>query len=148
MRQNRHIAAHATHEPTSRPRLLEPDDRRASSRFAVVHEQAWIGWWDDAVWHELPARLLNLSAGGLMLVSLGAPSTSEKAWICLDGAHRTEWIEGVVLAQRFLPSGERELRLRFSEVCPYAFFDLAIYGDHTPPAGADDNDDSHPRAWW
>ncbi len=125
---SRRLMGHATHQPACRPRLLEPHERRLHERRDVVHNQAWIGWRSVSIWHEVPALLLNLSAGGLLLVSRGAPLNREKIWTCLDGKHRTDWVQGVVAAQRTLPSGDRELRVKFVELCPYAFYDIAIYG--------------------
>ncbi len=125
---SRRLTGHATHEPAYRPRLLEPVERRLHERRDVVPNQAWIGWRHHSIWHEVPASLLNLSAGGLLLVSRGSPLNGDIIWTCLDGTHRTDWVEGVVAAQQSLPSGEREVRVKFVEICPYAFYDLAIYG--------------------
>lgn len=103
-------------------------NRRQWERSTVTEDQAWIGWWEERLYRKSPAALLDISQGGVRLASEFAPPCRSTAWVCLSGQRKTEWVEGTVLEVRRHPTGTFEVRLAFREICPYAFFEVAVYG--------------------
>jgi hypothetical protein len=102
-------------------------DRRQTERFAATEDQAWIGWWEGRLFRKSPATLIDISQGGAKLVADVAPPRRATVWVCLDGPHRSEWIEGITVEVTKFDNSSASIRLAFREVCPYSFFEVAIY---------------------
>jgi hypothetical protein len=103
-------------------------DRRKSERFAASEDQAWVGWWEGRLFRKSPATLHDVSQGGAKLVADVAPPRRATTWVCLDGPHRSEWVEATTVEVMKLDDGTVSIRLAFREICPYTFFEVAIYG--------------------
>ena len=104
-------------------------NRRGSERFAVAEDQAWLGWWEGRIFRKTPATLLDISQGGAKLTVEFSPPRRSTVWVCLEGPRQTAWVEGVMLDAVKLPDGHAEIRMAFREVCPYSFFEVAVFGD-------------------
>ncbi len=113
---------------------VDHGERRRNTRYAAALEEAWIGWWEEGRFVESPARLVNVSSGGALVEAEHAPRVRKSVWICLVAPERTGWVEGLVLDARNTPEGVRHVRIRFREVCPYAFLDLSVSGGSVRPA--------------
>ena len=48
----------------SSDRSVRHDERRRVCRYAVVQNQAWLGWWRDQAFLNTPARILDISPRG------------------------------------------------------------------------------------
>ncbi len=130
-------------------------NRRKWERYAVAEDQAWLGWWEGRVYRKSPAVMLDISEGGARVVAQTAPPRRATVWVCIAGAHKTEWIEASVLGVTKGSDGSSELRMAFREVCPYAFFEVAVYGypaqlELAPTRQATATVQSAPsvRGWW
>ena len=130
-------------------------NRRIWERYAVAEDQAWLGWWEGRVYRKSPAIMLDISEGGARLVAETAPPRRATVWVCIAGRHKTEWIEASVLGVSRDDDGSSVIRMAFREACPYAFFEVAVYGypaqiELTPtrqPVEACPTDPSG-RDWW
>ncbi len=103
-------------------------NRRSSERHAAAEDQAWIGWWEGRLFRKSPATLVDISQGGSKLVAEYPPPRRSAIWICVAGRHTTEWIEGEALEVSRQPDNTAVVRVKFREVCPYAFFEVVVYG--------------------
>jgi hypothetical protein len=103
-------------------------NRRQSERHAAAEDQAWIGWWEGRLYRKARALLVDISHGGLKLISESPPPRKTSIWICVAGAHETEWVEGETLEVIRRNDGTGEVRVKFREVCPYAFFEVVAFG--------------------
>jgi hypothetical protein len=118
----------------SSPAIPPVPNRRETERFGPADDQAWLGWWEGRIYRKSPATLINISQGGVKLIAVTAPPRRSTTWICLEGMHQTEWVEGQVLEVSRRPDGFADVRLGFCELCPYAFFEVAVYGFPDTPA--------------
>jgi hypothetical protein len=109
-------------------------NRRQSERYAPADDQAWLGWWEGEIYRKSPATLVDISQGGVKVIALLAPPRRSTTWICLEGLHRTEWVEAEVLEVLRRPDGAAQVRMVFREICPYTFFEVAVYGFSDTPA--------------
>lgn len=107
---------------------MTPADRRLHERHTTAEDQAWLGWWEGRVYRKSPSTLLDISHGGAKLIAEFAPPRRSTVWICLDGPRRTEWVEAEALQVNRLQDQTAEVRVSFREVCPYSFFEVAVYG--------------------
>jgi hypothetical protein len=110
------------------PATSEGANRRQTERFAPAGDQAWLGWWEGQTYRKSPATLIDISEGGVKLIAANAPPRRSTSWICLEGVHRTEWVEAEVLEVLRRPDGSAQVRMVFRELCPYSFFEVAVYG--------------------
>jgi hypothetical protein len=104
------------------------EERRQYERYPSAEDQAWLGWWEGRVYRRSPAMLIDISQGGAKVVSEIPPPRRSTIWMCIDGPRRTEWVEAEVVEVVRLDDGTAQVRMAFREVCPYAFFEVAVYG--------------------
>ncbi len=110
-------------------RGVAPDvNRRQHERYAAAEDQAWLGWWEGRIYRRSPSTLINISHGGAKLIAELPPPRRSSVWVCLDGPRRTEWIEAEVIQVIRRPDQSAEVRIAFRELCPYTFFEVAVYG--------------------
>src|SRR5579871_6023635 len=107
-------------------------NRRQFERYTTAEDQAWLGWWEGRIYRKSPATLLNISQGGVKVIAEVPPPRRSTVWICLDGPRRTEWVEAEVLQVTRLVDGTAQVRMAFREICPYTFFEVAVYGSRDP----------------
>jgi hypothetical protein len=103
-------------------------ENRRHPRYAPAEDEAWLGWWEGRLYRKSPASLVDISVGGAKVVAELAPPRRSTAWICLDGPRRTDWVEAEILEIIRLADGTAEVRMAFREVCPYTFFEVAVFG--------------------
>ena len=120
--------------PRSRASRRRPGTVASHERYAASEDQAWLGWWEGRVYRKSPATLLNISHGGAKLIAEVTPPRRSTVWICLDGPRRTEWIEAGVLSVARLQDQSAVVRVLFREICPYTFFEVAVYGHNETTA--------------
>lgn len=104
------------------------ENRRQSHRHAAATDQAWVGWWEGRLYRKSLAMLVDISEGGIKLISETPPPRRSPIWICVAGNHQTEWVEGVTLAVTPNIDGSAEVRVAFREACPPAFFEVVAHG--------------------
>jgi hypothetical protein len=97
-------------------------------RYAAAEDQAWLGWWEGRIYRKSPATLVDISHGGAKVIAEIPPPRRSSIYICLDGEHRTEWVEAEVLEVIRLPDKTAQVRMAFRELCPYSFFEVAVFG--------------------
>ena len=105
-------------------------NRRNNGRFVPMEDRAWLGWWDGPTFRAVEAVLLNISKGGVLVQAETPPPRRSVVWICLEGPRRTEWVEGKTLevGKERIASSTSEIRIMFDDICPYAFFEVAVFG--------------------
>ena len=101
-------------------------DRRKDERYSAADDRAWVGWWEGRIYRKSPAALVDISEGGARLVAEFGPPSRATAWVCVDGPHRTEWVEGVAVEVARLVDGTAAVHLAFRDACPAAFFMIAL----------------------
>jgi hypothetical protein len=105
-----------------------PYTQRQHVRYAAAEDQAWLGWWEGRTYRKSPATLMDISHGGSKAIAEIPPPRRSTIWICLDGPRRTEWIEAEVLEVVRRRDNTAEVRMKFREICPYSFFEAAVFG--------------------
>lgn len=104
-----------------------PEDRRTMPRHEASGHPVWLGWWRGTeAYFSNPARLLNLSRGGALLLVKDPPPEGQTVWLCVGEPEPTECVEARVLEVRSGRRQECQLRLEFREPCPHAFFESAV----------------------
>jgi hypothetical protein len=110
-----------------------PGDRRRVCRYAVVLEDALLGWWQEAQFIRMPVRLVDLSVHGCLVESSRVPSLTErqKVWVQPRGLSEAEWTEGQIVIVRKRLLGKCQVRISFRAPMPYEPYKSLIYGpDH------------------
>jgi hypothetical protein len=64
----------------------------------VVQNRAYLGWREETETHQCPARLLNISSGGVLIFTEESPEQGQTAWICLEDPAATEWVKANVIS--------------------------------------------------
>jgi hypothetical protein len=104
-----------------------PEDRRLMPRHEAAGHPVWLGWWrGKEAYFSNPARLLNLSRGGALLLVKDPPPEGQAVWLCVGEPEPTDCVEARVLEVRSARRRECQVRLEFREPCPHAFFESAI----------------------
>ncbi len=107
-------------------------DNRCSSRYDAVKSAVYLGWWEEPEFRTTVAVLRNLSQGGA-LVHVGlAPPERAGFYLCLAGSPPSDWTEVTIVDRNRLFEGVHEVRLRFSDSCPYEIFHDAALGIPPP----------------
>ncbi len=105
-----------------------PENLRRHKRYTPSETEAWLGWWEGAIYRKSHAALVDISNGGAKVIAEIPPPRRSTIWICLDGLRRTEWVESQVIQVRLLLDNTAEVRMSFREICPYSFFEAAVFG--------------------
>lgn len=107
------------------------NDSRGSSRYEAVKGAVYLGWWEEPEFRTCAARLKNLSHGGaLVLVGLAPPEGAD-LWLCRGGSAPGDWAAVTVVEAVGPRERVWQLRLAFSEACPFTLFESAVLG-HEP----------------
>jgi hypothetical protein len=103
-------------------------DTRNSSRYPALRSAVYLGWWEEPEFHTCAAALINVSHGGA-LVHVGLrPPENTALWLCLAGSPPSEWTEVSVITCESPIAGLFQVRLQFSQSCPYDVFKAAVHG--------------------
>jgi hypothetical protein len=97
---------------------------RASVRHQGVVNRARIEWWEGGEIRGSVARLVDLSAGGALLIAEDPPPLRQTVWCCLEAPASTDWIKANVVRH----GQAREVGLSFSDSCPTDFTLAATLG--------------------
>ena len=96
------------------------EDRRSSPRFAPVNSAASIAWGAGRPpFQTLPARMIDISEGGVQLRASSLPPGLSRVWVRLD-ALPWEWVGATVLSVQSHRGSRSQcsLHLAFNEPCP------------------------------
>ncbi|MDR3632428.1 MAG: hypothetical protein P4L84_01250 [Isosphaeraceae bacterium] len=105
------------------------EDRRGGSRYNVVEDQSWLGWWDGPSFVTTPSRILDLSLRGALLHVEALPGPGKAVWFCPPTAATPDWLEATVVQSRNTPHGPAEARIAFRRLLPYETFQSLVYGN-------------------
>jgi PilZ domain len=100
------------------------EECRTSARQRGVANRARIEWWEGDAWRETAGHLVNLSAGGALMVAEDRPPVRHVVWCCLEEPGPTDWLKATVV--RHGPG--REVGLAFADSCPLDFTLAATLG--------------------
>jgi hypothetical protein len=105
-------------------------DRRGAHRYKPEQDQFLVGWWTSGLFQSVPARLLDLSiSGALLVIAEGEPAPEPgKVLISPAGGARDHWAQADVLEILCQDDGRRLLRLRLMEPFSYETFKTVIWG--------------------
>lgn len=109
--------------------MMPPTERRGAARYNPACELAHLGWWEGQQFHELTARLRNISVAGAMVAVGRNPPTSGGVWICLVGQDISAWVQANIAGVMSGDEGTHLVRLAFLDVCPYGVFKSVAWGD-------------------
>ena len=118
---------------TNRPPITSPppgtQERRSVCRYSVVQDNAWLGWWIGDVFHNTPAKIVDISLRGTLLSVETFPPKDQPLFFCPPGTKEIEeWIEVKLIDMKKKLFGPREVRLAFRKVFPYEVFKAVVYG--------------------
>jgi hypothetical protein len=115
----------------------DPLERRIVPRSVALEFRSWIGWWSDSEFVVAPARLLDISQGGVAVEAGAAPSIHQEVWFCLDPVVPASAVGGEVVR---LDRGKRYphlIRVAFWSPCPAELHRWALDGVRPAAAHAD-----------
>ncbi len=111
-----------------RNRKDSPPERRGACRYQAVEEGAWLGWWRGGTFRARPARLVDVSLQGSLILADDLPERDQPVWVHLRTPESVEWVASSLVQAHRTKRGPYEARLVFQETCPYDFFKTAVYG--------------------
>jgi len=111
-------------------------ERRKSPRYEAGMHRVWLGWWEtDERFITTPARLANISLGGVLLYPDRPPHQDRPCWVCLGLPEPVDSVEVAVLEVVTTIQGQFAVRLKFREPCPYSFFKAVVDGENASARG-------------
>jgi hypothetical protein len=90
--------------------------------------RAWLGWKAAGEFVYRAAWVIDVSSGGCLIASDGAPPEDRKVYVRLVGAHLPHWFEARVREVRAGEAKVCSVRLVFPDGCPYDLFMGLAYG--------------------
>jgi hypothetical protein len=111
---------------TSKPTAVE--ERRSETRHHHVECLAWLGWKTWRGFRTRDAVLINISRGGARIFLDSPPPSGRPVWVFLETPSQNTIVKARVLDLQTTRQGQCEVRVEFSEPCPYAFFEAAVCG--------------------
>jgi hypothetical protein len=108
-------------------------DRRRACRYPVVFQDMALGWWQDALFVNVRARLVDLSTNGCLaeVARHHKLPTDQTVWVRSHGASHAAWTEGRIITVRKLFFGKCKVRITFRVPFEYETFKRLVYGpDH------------------
>jgi hypothetical protein len=103
-------------------------DRRASTRYRASKNEAQFRWSAGAGMKTISAELINVSyTGALAVIGSRLPANSHIEFR-LTQPNTTAWTEVTIVQISLAPGRKFQVRLTFSESCPYEFFTSAVDG--------------------
>ena len=114
--------------------IVSPDPslgRRDEPRYEAVSNLLWMQWWDGEHHLGRPARLVNVSRGGAMIVSPVLLAERQALRIFLEEDEDPIGVLSTVLGVLEGRTGTHLFRLGFLTPCPVEFFEAAALGFET-----------------
>jgi hypothetical protein len=108
-----------------------PEARRCFPPDPIARASTRLGWRDEEGLRIAPALLLELGAGGTLLVAESAPPGDRLVRVRPTSAPPDCWVEAAVVEIHPTGWGAWMVRLAFPGPCPRAFFEAA--GAGLPP---------------
>jgi hypothetical protein len=71
---------------------------------------------------------VNISQIGALAVTNTRPPENATIAICLDGPVATNWVEATIVDIASTSDGSHQVRMKFTERCPFEFFKAAVGG--------------------
>jgi hypothetical protein len=114
---------------SGRPAASPGQERRKSVRHKAVEYRLWMAWWQQHDFVVLSAELVNISEGGVLVITAEAPEEGQSVWMRLEGTEpiadvRAETLEVAPAGS----SGNSLVRLKFTARCPADFYETAVEG--------------------
>jgi hypothetical protein len=116
----------------ARPR---PHGRRREPRYEPRSNLLWMQWWEGGEYLGRPARLVNVSRGGAMIVAAALLRERQAVRIYLEESDPPAGVDATVLGVVEGRAGLHQIRLAFQSACPDAFLDAAAQGFESWLAG-------------
>lgn len=109
---------------------LEPSnqDRRLEPRIEVAEDRLWIEWREGDNFYGRPARLVNVSRRGAMVVATVPLRAGQNLRIYLEEPAPQDAVFATVVGMLEGRRGYHQLRLNFLAPCPDSFIDAAAFG--------------------
>jgi hypothetical protein len=127
-------------------------ERRTVCRYTVVLDKAWLGWWEGQTFQSTPAKIIDISLRGALLIVESFPPKGRSVWFCPPVVTtREQWIEVKLVDMKKRLFGPREVRIAARKVFRYEIFKTVVFGpdafvDLVPPAWLPE--DAEERDWW
>ena len=102
--------------------------RRREPRFVANENRIWLQWWQNGEYLGQPARLVNVSRNGAMIVSWNLIPKHQRIRIYLEEPAHEVGVNAIVLDLVEGTKGMHQLRLRFITPCPDGFIEAAANG--------------------
>ena len=107
----------------------KPDgDSCRSNRRRRSSARVELSWSDGANWRTIPARLRDISKGGVALLALKPPPITRRARVRFVEGDGSPWIEGEILGVDADGPKRQRIRMRFDGPCPSFLLRLAVLG--------------------
>lgn len=104
------------------------EERRSEPRHHQFECLAWLGWKTWRGFRSSDAVLIDISRGGARIFVDGPPPSGRPVWVFLETPERNTIVKARVLDLQTTRQGQCEVRVEFSEPCPYVFFEAAVCG--------------------
>jgi PilZ domain len=104
--------------------ILSGPNSRTSPRHTALENYARLEWWQGDRVYDSPARLVNISEGGALLIVEKSPPLEQTIWCRLEEPTPTDWIRANVVRH----GDPREIALTFPASCPFDFSLAATLG--------------------
>ena len=98
---------------------IRVEEQRACQRYPAVAGRSWLGWYQGSQFHQTAAWILNISAGGCLVVADALAPADRSLWLRLDDPAAADWAEVRVVGQKTGSGGILASRLVFRGACPY-----------------------------
>lgn len=108
--------------------LLRESFRRSETRYLAKEEKLWMQWWQGDEYLGRPARLVNVSRNGAMLLSSFLFIKYQSIRIFLDEPAPQVGVEATVFEVIEGVQGLHQVRLRLQAPCPDLILEIAVGG--------------------
>jgi hypothetical protein len=98
---------------------LRVEEKRSCQRYPAFAGRSWLGWHEGTQFHQTAAWILNISAGGCLVVADATAPTDRSIWLRLDNPSVSDWAELRVVGHQSGKGGLLAFRLVFRGACPY-----------------------------
>jgi hypothetical protein len=111
---------------------IRVEEHRACHRYPAVAGRSWLGWYEGSQFRQTASWVLNISAGGCLLVADAPPPADRSLWLRLDDPAVPNWAEVRVVGQQSGSGGILAYRLVFRGTCPYDMMKAVAFSPSGP----------------
>jgi hypothetical protein len=112
---------------------MRVEENRACQRYPAVAGRSWLGWYEGRQFHQTAAWILNISAGGCLVVADKTTPVDRSLWLRLDDPGVPNWAEVRVVGQQSGSGGILASRLVFRGTCPYDMMKAVAFSSSAKP---------------